>query len=541
MDVLDKFLKQYSYKFDKGYPDLKDKQDILLLESILNEKFDFRFKLKEKDDYSNSKYVEELDIIKKKVEDKKPEGYELSHLKKNSNKVFQFYFKDVSPRSRNIRSKITSEISNLFQDNNIEVLPITKDKGPRFVMDVGGDRITFEIKGAGGKFDTTTTQKEGLVIFFYNSSIDELFTPESLVKNFNNLYENKDKYLKGLDSGAKSSVIKLLDAYNGDIEAASKIKSALVTLNDPLSAAIAIKDTYPNKELIRDGLFDTVRKEGSSLAEISEADKWNPGDVYLQLTDNLQYTVSDAENSPETIKPITTYNKNFVNIWGETTNIDDKPATFVSISLKQESAQAGKGKGYLKGFDPQQIDGKIKGASYNLSDEEKQWDEKQLNSEIEALKSTILGQLSGEKNIEYNPDPNPKEKDRLISKYASLKLLSFIVIQVAKGAGIGVAKALAAVSSYAASLTGVNPTFFKVTGNPTGEASIVRFPGESSAELKPGSDIVINDKMTNGSILIDITITMLDSKTNQNIDKSYTMNIRSNGTGQNTIELSPKK
>ena len=47
--------------------------------------------------------------------------------------------------------------------------------------------------------------------------------------------------------------------------------------------------------------------------------------------------------------------------------------------------------------------------------------------------------------------------------------------------------------------------------------------------------------MTNGSILIDITITMLDPKTNQNIDKSYTMNIRSNGTGQNTIELSPKK
>ena len=35
MDILDKFLNQYSYKFPKGYPDLKDKQDILLLESIL--------------------------------------------------------------------------------------------------------------------------------------------------------------------------------------------------------------------------------------------------------------------------------------------------------------------------------------------------------------------------------------------------------------------------------------------------------------------------------------------------------------------------
>ena len=540
MDILERFLYSIAYKFPKGYPDMNDEQDILFLESILENDFGFKLKLKEQDNYSNSKYAEELDKIKKKVEDSKPNGYELSHLKQQTNKSFQFYFKDVSPRSRSIRSEITDTISTLFPDNNVEVLSVTKDKGPRFVMDIGEDRITFEIKGAGGKFDTTTTQKEGLVIFFYNSPINELFTSESLIESFDSLYENKDEYFKGLDSGAKSSVIKLLDAYNEDIEAASKIKSALVTLNDPLSAAIAIKNAYPNKELIRDGLFDTVRKEGSSLAGISEADKWNPGDVYLQLTKGLQYTVSDAENSPESIKPITTYNKNFVNVWGETTNIDGKSATFVSISLKQESAQAGKGKGYLKGFDPQQIEGKIKGATYNLSDEEKQWDEKQLNDEIDILKSTILGQLSGEANVEYDPDLNPKEKDRLISKYASLKLLSFIVIQVAKGAGIGVAKALAAVASYAASLTGVNPTFFKVTGNPAGEASIVRFPGESSAELKEDSDIVINDKMTNGSILIDITITMLDPKTNQNIDKTYTMNIRSNGTGQNTIELSPK-
>ena len=37
MDVLDKFFKKYSYRFDKGYPDMNNEQDILLLESILNE------------------------------------------------------------------------------------------------------------------------------------------------------------------------------------------------------------------------------------------------------------------------------------------------------------------------------------------------------------------------------------------------------------------------------------------------------------------------------------------------------------------------
>ena len=37
MDILEKFLNNYSYKFDKGYPDMDNDQDVLLLESILNE------------------------------------------------------------------------------------------------------------------------------------------------------------------------------------------------------------------------------------------------------------------------------------------------------------------------------------------------------------------------------------------------------------------------------------------------------------------------------------------------------------------------
>jgi hypothetical protein len=37
MDVLDKFFKKYSYKFPKGYPNMNNEQDVLLLESILGE------------------------------------------------------------------------------------------------------------------------------------------------------------------------------------------------------------------------------------------------------------------------------------------------------------------------------------------------------------------------------------------------------------------------------------------------------------------------------------------------------------------------
>ena len=37
MDALDLFFKKFSYKFEKGYPDMNSKQDILLLETILKE------------------------------------------------------------------------------------------------------------------------------------------------------------------------------------------------------------------------------------------------------------------------------------------------------------------------------------------------------------------------------------------------------------------------------------------------------------------------------------------------------------------------
>ena len=37
MDVLDKFFKKFSYKFPKGYPDINDEQDMLMLEGILKE------------------------------------------------------------------------------------------------------------------------------------------------------------------------------------------------------------------------------------------------------------------------------------------------------------------------------------------------------------------------------------------------------------------------------------------------------------------------------------------------------------------------
>jgi hypothetical protein len=52
MDVLEKFLYSIAYKFPKGYPDMKNKQDVLLLEREL---FKYNVDLREGTKASNTR------------------------------------------------------------------------------------------------------------------------------------------------------------------------------------------------------------------------------------------------------------------------------------------------------------------------------------------------------------------------------------------------------------------------------------------------------------------------------------------------------
>lgn len=67
MDLILKFLNKIAYKFPKGYPDLNNKQDILLLESILEDLVGEAFSVfpTTEDEISNEKIKELFKIIKK--------------------------------------------------------------------------------------------------------------------------------------------------------------------------------------------------------------------------------------------------------------------------------------------------------------------------------------------------------------------------------------------------------------------------------------------------------------------------------------------
>jgi predicted transcriptional regulator len=64
MDVFDKFFKKYSYKFPKGYPDMKNEQDVLLLENILYNLLEERITLYEASEVDAKKAIE---ILKNKL------------------------------------------------------------------------------------------------------------------------------------------------------------------------------------------------------------------------------------------------------------------------------------------------------------------------------------------------------------------------------------------------------------------------------------------------------------------------------------------
>jgi len=49
MSIFDKFFTKFAYKFDKGYPDMNNDQDVLLLESIISEAIGEKFSLEEAD------------------------------------------------------------------------------------------------------------------------------------------------------------------------------------------------------------------------------------------------------------------------------------------------------------------------------------------------------------------------------------------------------------------------------------------------------------------------------------------------------------
>ena len=212
----------------------------------------------------------------------------------------------------------------------------------------------------------------------------------------------------------------------------------------------------------------------------------------------------------------------FNDSWGG----DSKPLT--AVSLKQQEAQGGKAKALLNKYTKVKDD-------YNLTSDEIDFDEQQYIDGIQELRKKISSYIQGNPNIEYKLDSNDLKSEIkfLRGKYAALKSIEFLFRQFPNDQ---VDDAIVALAGFALSLSGINPTFFKITGQKSGEPGKVdEFPrGQNIILYNVDGDydpIQIQDISSFGGLKIDF-----------NIEKggkpySVSINARNNGNTQGTLEI----
>jgi hypothetical protein len=491
MDVLDKFLKLYSYKFDKGYPDMNNEQDILLLESILKEKFDI--------------ILENVELENFLINSGLFKNYGDLEIKGNSIK-----FTDIPPRGSNSDS-LRNEVYDLLQQLADKSEEITDYKRGKLGSSIGraefkfkGKKYLLPVKGTGKDSDTDTDVKEALVSMFYASNIDSPFTTENFESRIEQLIEDFSGGIPGETSTASAKVIKFLEAIQDKND-----NKTIKFINQPLSSALAIKEVYQGQKIIRTGLFDEIRTKTKQLTGLP-ADKWCPGDLYVQLG---SVDISNADN-------IEIINDLFVDEWGD----DSKP--LVAVSLKQEKAQGGKAKALLQKYTKVKDD-------YNLTKDEQNYTSEQYREGIKDLRSKVQSLIQGNDNITYEITSEELEDSKLKGKYAALKSIEFLfrIFPDQK-----VDDAVVALTGFALSLTGVNPTFFKLTGKSSGKPASVE-------TFKRGSNVVLyNVEGEYEPIEILDTPGVAGLKLKFKIEKggdiyNVLLNARNNGTTQGTLEI----
>lgn len=496
MDIFNKFFTKFAYKFDKGYPDMKNAQDIQLLESLLSNILGEEFILENQDLIS---------LIKTNIKD-------YGDLEASGRDTIKLTFSDIPNRgasSDSMRKDVYDELKSLVDKEELlsdfRKIATGSSLGSA-IVNFGGKDYKLIVKGASNDTASDTDVKEALVSLFYITNIDSPFNKENYESRVNDLIEIASKGISGETSSASQKVVSYLEATADDNKA-----SNINFINQPLSSALAIKEVYPGQKLIRTGLFDSIRNKAQSLTGLP-ADKWCPGDLYVQLG---PVSLTEDDN-------IELINDLFNDEWGG----DTKPLT--AVSLKQADAQGGKAKALLNKYASAKTD-------YNLTKDEIALDNQGYVNGIKRLRDSISKLVGGNSNIKYNIESSElKDETRFLrGKYAALKSIEFLFKQFKSDE---VDEAIVALVGFALSLTGVNPTFFKVTGQKSGA------PGKVDKFERGQNVILYNVDGDYEPIKIEDTSSFGGLKINFKIEKggqpySVSINARNNGNTQGTLEV----
>ena len=500
MDSITKYLNRIAYKFPKGYPDMNDDQDVLLLETLISKFLKKNIVLENQDLVS---------LIKSNITD-------YGDIESSGNSTLKLKFSDIpntGNQSKELRNDVYDELKSLV-DKNESLSNYRKEKSLSSLgsakINFNGKDYTIVIKGTPGSDSADTDVKEALVSLFYVANISTPFTKENYDERISQLIPIVENGIPGESSNSSDKVVTYLKSTNGNSLKHVKF------INQPFSSASAIKEAYPGEKLIRDGLFTQAKSLGQKLSGYP-SDKHNPGDLFVDL----------GGANLDNIETLEGLNDLFVDSWGGKTNERGEKAPFVSISLKQEEAQGGKAKALLQKYT------KVK-SDYNLSKEEQNYSTEEFEEGIKSLRSKVQSLVKGNDNIVYDYQSGNLDEEKVKGKYAALKSIEFLfrIFPTQK-----VDDAVVALAGFALSLTGVNPTFFKLKGKSNGSpASVETFKRGESIDLFDDSNdnlnpITIEDTTGFGGLKINFLI-----KKGGEVH-SVAINARNNGNTQGTLEI----
>ena len=164
MDILDIFLNKYSYKFPKGYPDMNNEQDVLLMESLLSE---LGVNLTESS--LSQKELEKLYPPRNEFADKYSDRGE-RFLEKILNGS-EFELKDGS--TIKIDPKASSELVNALEKKQYNIL----SKGAKVIIDTNGKSYGIssfkKTEEFGGETSARGEKIEAKELAYVNSLIEE--------------------------------------------------------------------------------------------------------------------------------------------------------------------------------------------------------------------------------------------------------------------------------------------------------------------------------------------------------------------------------
>lgn len=526
----DEILTEWSYKLPKGFPTIVDgkfvdRREVILLNDLLEQRGLNQIPLPEARVYAhpessyipNDRYAQSFQDI----------GFETSELESNPFK----HTTTLDPGKNYTLVKGSSALKNIDYDAAAELVKrkdtvaVQSDSYSDNYLIVAGDVSQLTAKKDDSAAETVV--KEGMVVLFYYSNIQEQPTEENIIgviQELNKVINKVPDY--AIDDLSKTKLAKFLTKVQS-----LKPKKLASALTDYWSIASLMKKGGYNSNkfiCIRTGLFDTIRSIASSLTQLY-ADKWCPGDIYLVDKSKyaaIQETVSSIQkNMPE--DGIGIINSLFVDEWGKTGNRPNEG--IVAVSLKEEKAQGGKAKQFLQTLSREDV-------TYNVDKTEFDLPASEIGKKIiyyrEAIQK-LADTAEVDVTLVQDKDVSGMDEKRLREKFASLKLTYFLLGE--KGADVD--DNLLGAVAFGLSLSGVNPTFWKIVGSRTGEATISKFKAASTISLMDfglgheRSKIKIVDTNSNNSVKFEMDILKTDQR------YSITLNARSNGGKQATLEI----